>query len=109
MLVPKLPFFIETSSPSSAGREHHIHRIVGALTLSEHQAEHLQLNNHSRCSLYLEKCCLLMSTNEAYARATEDIKALIGVGVSHGTQQHIAHRHTFPCLSVDSFVFRAER
>lgn len=46
-------------------------------------------------SPYLVKCCLLLSANESYARAAQDIKVLTGIAVPHGTQQRLVHRQTF--------------
>ena len=40
----------------------------------------------------LEKCCLLLSANESYARAEQDIEVLTGITVSHSTQQRLVHR-----------------
>jgi len=40
----------------------------------------------------LQKCCLLLSANESYARAEEDIATLTGIKVSHSTQQRLVHR-----------------
>lgn len=55
----------------------------------------LNVEAHTRWSPYLTKCCLLLSANESYARAAEDIEVLTGVAVSHGTQQRLVHRQTF--------------
>jgi hypothetical protein len=41
----------------------------------------------SQWSPYLEKCCLLVSANESYQRAAEDIATLTGITVSSSTQQ----------------------
>lgn len=51
-------------------------------------------------SPYLEKCCLLLSANESYARAAEDLQVLTGMAVSHSTQQRLVHRQSFdlPCV-----------
>lgn len=40
----------------------------------------------------MQKCCLLLSANESYARAEEDIATLTGIKVSHSTQQRLVHR-----------------
>lgn len=68
---------------------------MGKLTLSERQAQQLQVPAHTRWSPYLEKCCLLLSANESYQRAAEDIQVLTGMKVSRGTQQRLVHRHRF--------------
>lgn len=49
----------------------------------------------------MEKCCLLLSANESYQRAAEDISVLTGVRVSRSTQQRLVHRQTFELASVD--------
>lgn len=69
--------------------------IIGQLRLSEKQAQKLHLKAYTQWSPYLEKCCLLLSANESYERAAEDIRVLTGVFVSHSTQQRLVHRQTF--------------
>jgi hypothetical protein len=44
---------------------------------------------------YLEKCCLLLSANESYARSAQNIEVLTGIKVSHSTQHRLVHRHAF--------------
>lgn len=46
------------------------------------QAKKLKLKKGSRWSPYLEKCCLLVSANESYQRASEDIETLTGIKIS---------------------------
>lgn len=65
------------------------------MTISEKQAKRLSVKEKTQWSPYLEKCCLLLSSNESYQRAEEDIKVLTGMEVSHGTQQRMVHRQTF--------------
>lgn len=74
------------------------------MTITEKQAQRLKVKSQTRWSPYLEKCCLLLSANESYQRAEEDIQILIGVKVSHGTQQRMVHRQTFELLSVKTTV-----
>jgi hypothetical protein len=50
------------------------------------------LEKGKRQSPYLQKCCLLLSANESYARAEEDIATLTGIKISHSTQQRLVHR-----------------
>ena len=38
---------------------------------------------------------MLLSANESYQRASEDIQVLTGIKVSRGTQQRLVHRHCF--------------
>lgn len=63
--------------------------------MSEKQAQLLDVKAYTRWSPYLEKCCLVLSANESYERAAEDIEVLTGVKVSHSTQQRLVHRQTF--------------
>ena len=74
------------------------------MTITEQQAQRLAVKSRTRWSPYLEKCCLLLSANESYQRAEEDIQVLTGIKVSHGTQQRMVHRQTFELLKVDNSV-----
>lgn len=71
------------------------------MRITEKQAQRLKVQPKSRWSPYLEKCCLLVSANESYQRAEEDIKVLTGIEVSHGTQQRMVHRRTFELPQVE--------
>jgi len=72
--------------------------------VSENQAQILNVKAYTRWSPYLEKCCLLLSANESYERAAEDIQVLTGVMVSHSTQQRLVHRQTFDLPQVEPAV-----
>lgn len=72
--------------------------------MSEKQAQILDVKAYTRWSPYLEKCCLLLSANESYERAAEDIQVLTGVRVSHSTQQRLVHRQTFDLPQVEQAV-----
>ena len=72
--------------------------------MSEKQAQRLDVEAYSRWSPYLAKCCLLLSANESYARAAEDIEVLTGIVVSHSTQQRLVHRQTFELPQVTQAV-----
>ena len=52
----------------------------------------------------MEKCCLLLSANESYERAAEDVQVLTGVRVSHSTQQRLVHRQTFELPQAEQAV-----
>lgn len=54
------------------------------------------MKSYTQISPQLEKCCLLLSANESYARAEQDIEVLTGIKVSHSTQQRLVHRQKFP-------------
>jgi hypothetical protein len=64
----------------------------------------LAVKSRTRWSPHLEKCCLLISANESYQRAEEDIKVLTGIEVSHGTQQRMVHRQKFELPNVETPV-----
>lgn len=72
--------------------------------MSEKQAQLLDVKAYTRWSPYLEKCCLLLSANESYERAAEDIQVLTGVTVTHSTQQRLVHRQTFELPQVEPVV-----
>lgn len=72
--------------------------------MSEKQAQKLELRAYTQWSPYLEKCCLLLSANESYERAAEDIQVLTGVTVSHSTQQRLVHRQSFDLPQVTQAV-----
>jgi hypothetical protein len=72
--------------------------------VSEKQAQILDVKAYTRWSPYLEKCCLLLSANQSYERAAEDIQVLTGVRVSHSTQQRLVHRQTFELPQVEQAV-----
>lgn len=72
--------------------------------MSEKQAQVLEVKAYTRWSPYLEQCCLLVSANEAYARAAEDLEVLTGVKVSHSTQQRLVHRQVFELPQAEETV-----
>lgn len=55
-------------------------------------------------SEYLEKCCLLVSANNSYERTEEDIAILLGIRISHSTQQRLVHRHNFEDVIINQTV-----
>lgn len=71
------------------------------MKVSEKQSQRLGLKEYTRWSPYLEKCCLLVSANESYERASEDVAILTGIRVSGSTQQRLVHRQAFEPEPVD--------
>lgn len=59
------------------------------------------MKSRSKWSPYLEKCCLLLSANESYQRAEEDIEILTGIKVPHSTQQRMVHRQEFELPEIE--------
>ena len=47
---------------------------------------------------------MLVSANESYERAAENIEVLTGMRVSHSTQQRLVHRQTFELPQVKETV-----
>jgi len=74
------------------------------LSLSEQQGRRLGLKAQSQWSPHLERCCLLLSANESYENAAQDIAVLTGLSVSKSTQQRLVHRQDFPSEAVDGGV-----
>jgi hypothetical protein len=74
------------------------------VSISERQGQRLGLKARSQWSPYLEKCCLLVSANESYQRAAEDIATLTGITVSSSTQQRLVHRQGWAAPEVDCGV-----
>jgi hypothetical protein len=74
------------------------------LSIKSKQAQKLQVKARTRLSPQLEKCCLLVSANESYARAEEDIKELTGIKISHSSQQRIVMRQEFLEVTVRETV-----
>lgn len=66
--------------------------------MTEKQAEQLQVKPHGQISEYLEKCCLLVSSNNFYRRTAEDLARLTGMKISHSTQQRLVHRQPFSAI-----------
>lgn len=52
----------------------------------------------------LENCCLLLSANESYERAAQDITMLTGRTVSHSTQQRLVHRQPLSLTEAENQV-----
>ncbi len=66
-------FLIATSSGTTRRWLRTLGIILGWLTLTERQAQRLAVKAYTQGSLYLEKCCLLLSANEAYERVADDV------------------------------------
>ena len=78
--------------------------MIGEIEITHNQAQALNVLPYVQISGHLEKCCLLLSANESYARAEQDIQVLTGMNVSHSTQQRLVHRHEFPEVIVSETV-----
>ena len=78
--------------------------MIGEIQITHNQAQALNVLSYVQISGHLEKCCLLLSANESYARAEQDIQVLTGMNVPHSTQQRLVHRHEFPDVIVSETV-----
>jgi hypothetical protein len=74
------------------------------LEITQKQAQSLDILPYVQISGHLERCCLLLSANESYGRAEQDIEFLTGMKVSHSSQQRLVHRHKFPEVLVSETV-----
>jgi len=69
---------------------------LGQITISSKQARKLKLRKGTRLSPHLEKCCLLLVSNESFANAEQDIKVLTGIKISHSTQHRLVNNYHLP-------------
>lgn len=72
--------------------------------MTSEQAKRLHLKSSRQLSPLLERCCLRVSANVSYRRASEDIELLTGIGVSAKTQHRLVHRQTFNPPELDEPV-----
>jgi hypothetical protein len=56
----------------------------------------LKLRKGTRLSPHLEKCCLLLVSNESFTNAEQDIKVLTGVKIPHSTQHRLINNYHLP-------------
>ena len=89
-------FFVEKSSGTKAGKARRMKSCIGELTIKSKQAKKLQVKARSRLSPQLEKCCLLVSASESYARTAANVEELTGIKISHSSQQRLVQKQEFP-------------
>lgn len=68
---------------------------MGSVTITDKQAEYFRLKPHNQLSPMMEKNALLISANESYQRAEEDLEVLTGMKISHSTLQRLVNRQEF--------------
>lgn len=56
----------------------------------------LKLKKGIRVSPNLEKCCLLLVSNESFVNAERDIKILTGIKIPHSTQHRLVNSYQLP-------------
>ncbi|EGJ32198.1 hypothetical protein LYNGBM3L_27500 [Moorena producens 3L] len=67
------------------GKTRTIKSCLGKLKITKKQADALGIQPYTRHSPLLEKCCLLLSANESYQDAEQDLYLLTGLQVGHST------------------------
>lgn len=72
--------------------------------MSSKQALRLKLKKGTRISPILEKCCLLLVSNESFANAETDLEMLTGIKVAHSTQHRLALKYQVPLPQVKTRV-----
>lgn len=68
---------------------------MGDLIITREQAQRLSVPPYSQLSTHLQNCCLILSANVSYQRATQDLKYITSIQVSATTQQRLVHRCHF--------------
>ena len=64
----------------------------------------MQVKARARLSPQLEKCCLLVSASESYARTEANVAELTGIKISHSSQQRLVQKQEFPEMSTTETV-----
>lgn len=77
---------------------------IGELKLKSKQAKKLQVKARARLSPQLEKCCLLVSASESYARTAINVEELTGIKISHSSQQRLVQKQEFPEVTITEIV-----
>ena len=79
---PELGHFLSCQvSGTESGRQRHLKSTLGSLTITTRQAERLAVPSHRQLSPHLENCCLRISANVSYEKATQDVDYLTGIRV----------------------------
>jgi hypothetical protein len=82
------------TASGSSGRSRQLKSILGEISITQKQAQILQLKARTQLSPYLEKCCLLVSANASDERAAQDVAVLTAIA-GRGRQQRLLQRPTF--------------
>ena len=77
---------------------------IGELKLKSKQAKKLQVKARARLSPQLEKCCLLVSASDSYARTAINVEELTGIKISHSSQQRLVQKQEFPEIIITETV-----
>jgi hypothetical protein len=88
-------FFFSKVSGIKTGKTRTVKSVVGSLKITDNQAKYFGLKSHTQISPMRSKCALLISANESYQRAEEDLEELTGIKISHSTLQRLVNRQEF--------------
>ena len=64
----------------------------------------MQVKARARLSPQLEKCCLLVSASESYARTAANVAELTGIKISHSSQQRLVQKQEFPEMTTTKTI-----
>lgn len=64
----------------------------------------MKLRTGTRLSPNLEKCCLLLVSNESFANAEQDIEVLTGMKIPHSTQHRLINNYQLPEPKINTRV-----
>ena len=65
------------------GRPRTVKSCLGELTITEKQAEKLAVKKSTRLSPLFEKCCLRLTANLSFQKASQEIEVQTGVKLGH--------------------------
>ena len=77
---------------------------MGQVKVTKKQAARLELKPYSQISPSFEKNCLLLSGNESFQDAENDLEPLTGMKVSHSTLQRLVQRQEYQLPSAKQGV-----
>ena len=83
--IPTRFFFIKETTGTEKGRPRTVKSCVGELTITEKQAEQLNLKKSTQLAPLFEKCCLQQVANLSYSKASQEIEVQTGVKIGHTT------------------------
>ena len=95
---------MNSAGGKAAGRERKIKSCLGKVTLSNKQAQRLKLKKSSRLSPVMEKCCLILISNESFIKSETDIEVLTGIRVPSSTQHYLGLNQKMELKQMESTV-----
>lgn len=80
-----MPFFCRKPDKNNKGEKANPKKLCWKSKNNKKAREKLGIEAYTRHSPLLEKCCLLLSANESYQNAEEDMLLLTGLKIGHST------------------------